>query len=65
VRDSGAFVEFDHTEGGLVAKGGGSPAHFEIVGADGRFVPASAEIAGQKVRVWSDAVPVPVSVRYA
>ncbi len=65
VRNGAAFVEFDYAGDGLVAKGGRSPSLFEIAGSDGRFVPAKAEIVGPKVRVWSDAVAAPLSVRYA
>ncbi len=38
---------------------------FEIAGEDGKFVPAEATIAGDKVTVSSDQVTAPKSVRYA
>jgi len=38
---------------------------FTVAGADGRFVQADAAIRGDRVVVWSDAVPSPVAVRYA
>lgn len=40
---------------------------FEIAGADKKFYPAKAKIAGRtnKVEVWSEQVPQPVAVRYA
>lgn len=58
-------VQFDHVGGGLVARGGGELQGFEVAGADGRFVPARAEIAGDRVLVSSPDVPEPVHVRYA
>jgi sialate O-acetylesterase len=56
-------VWFDHAGSGLVAKGGGLSG-FEIAGADGKFVAAKAEIAGETVIVSSAAVAKPVYVRY-
>ncbi|TSA32572.1 MAG: acetyl esterase [Verrucomicrobiaceae bacterium] len=38
---------------------------FAICGADRKWVWASAKIEGDAVRVWSDAIPEPVAVRYA
>ncbi|HHU97427.1 MAG TPA: sialate O-acetylesterase [Petrimonas sp.] len=38
---------------------------FAIAGADGRYHWANASIEDNKVVVWSDSVPEPVSVRYA
>jgi sialate O-acetylesterase len=40
-------------------------ASFAIAGEDRRFVWAEAEIRGDEVVVWSDAVPAPQAVRYA
>ncbi len=37
---------------------------FEVAGTDNRFVPAQAQIEGDSVLVWSDAVPQPKAVRY-
>jgi sialate O-acetylesterase len=56
-------VWFDHTDGGLVAKGGDLKS-FEIAGADGKFVAAQARIDNNTVVVTSSAVANPVSVRY-
>jgi sialate O-acetylesterase len=45
---------------------GGEPAGFAIAGADQRFVPARARIAGgNRVEVWSDEIQEPAAVRYA
>jgi len=57
-------VAFDHTGGGLVARGG-PLRRFAIAGKDRRFVWARAEIDGDSVVVWSPDVPHPVAVRYA
>ena len=59
----GLRVSFDHGEG-LTTRGGAEVAGFEIAGADGRYVPAEARIAGSTVFVSSAAVPSPRSVRY-
>jgi len=57
------LVEFDHAAGGLAARG--SLDAFTIAAADGRFVPAEAQIvAADTVAVWSPAVPDPVAVRH-
>ena len=56
-------VWFDHAEG-LHSKGG-AVLGFEVAGADGRFVPASATVQGTSVVVSSPEVSEPVRVRYA
>ena len=58
-----AAVSFSHTGGGLVAKGGELKG-FTIAGADGNFVPAEAEIQGDKVIVSNPEVSKPTAVRY-
>ncbi|HMP08578.1 MAG TPA: sialate O-acetylesterase, partial [Lacipirellulaceae bacterium] len=58
-----ARVAFDHVYDGLRANG--DLIGFEIAGADGRFVPAHAEIDGEEVVVSSDEVAEPTQVRYA
>lgn len=50
---------------GLQTNNGKPPAHFMIAGADKKFHPAVATIAGNTVVVSSPAVKKPVSVRYA
>jgi sialate O-acetylesterase len=57
-------VEFDHTDGGLVAKGGELKG-FSIAGNDRQWKPAQAEIVGETVVVSSPGVPEPAAVRYA
>jgi sialate O-acetylesterase len=56
-------LNFDYAESGLKAKEGGLK-EFRIAGADGKYVPAKAEIVGKQVVVSSPEVPSPVSVRY-
>jgi sialate O-acetylesterase len=56
---------FEHTGGGLQARGGGELTGFTIAGADGKFVPAQAKIEGKTVLVSSADVPEPAAVRYA
>lgn len=67
-------VQFDHAEGGLVAKPfqQGKPpvtvdrlAGFAVAGADKVYQWADARIVGNEVIVSSPQVPNPVSVRYA
>lgn len=48
-----------------VSESQGTPANFELVGKDGKFLPAQAKIEGGNVIVWSDAVKAPTAVRYA
>jgi sialate O-acetylesterase len=59
-----AILSFKHTDGGLLAQGGGALYGFTIAGADKKFVNAHAEIQGDKVVVWSPAVKNPVAVRF-
>ncbi len=56
-------VWFEHHAGGLVAKGGALTG-FEVAGADGKFVSATAKIDGNTVLVSSESVPEPKFVRY-
>ena len=64
--ENGAIrVEFEHTDGGLTAKGGDTLKGFAIAGADRKYVWADAAIDGDEIVVSSDAVASPVAVRYA
>jgi len=56
-------VLFEHHAKGLMAKGG-ELTGFEIAGADGRFVAATARIDGNTVVVTNETVPEPRFVRY-
>ncbi|AQQ71004.1 hypothetical protein SMSP2_01368 [Limihaloglobus sulfuriphilus] len=56
-------IFFDHTDGGLKAKGG-KLTDFEIAGEDNEFVPAQAVIEDSTVIVRNDAVKEPKNVRF-
>jgi sialate O-acetylesterase len=58
-------VWFEHAASGLRTRNGGPVTGFEIAGADGTYVPATAEIDGATVRVFSQSVEAPQAVRYA
>lgn len=58
-----AWISFSHVGGGLVAKDGDLKG-FTIAGADGKFLPAKAEIKGDKVSVSAEGVSAPKAVRY-
>jgi sialate O-acetylesterase len=58
-------LSFDHVGGGLVAKGGGANLeYFEVCGADGKWTPAKAVIAGKTVVISCDSVAKPLHARY-
>ncbi len=58
-------VSFTSTGSGLVTSDGEAPGDFAIAGADKKFVWAETKIEGNRVIVWSSAVPEPKYVRYA
>lgn len=60
----GVRLFFDHAGSGLKAKGGELKG-FEIAGADGKYVPASAKIDGVTIVVSSPEVSAPRHARYA
>ena len=64
VKGGEVVCAFTHADGGLVAKGGELKG-FVIAGADQKWVPATAKIAGDTVVVSSPDVKEPVAVRYA
>jgi sialate O-acetylesterase len=59
------ILSFSHTGSGLMIKGGGKLYYFSIAGADKKYVWAKTTIDGDKIIVWNDNLPNPVSVRYA
>jgi len=65
VADGEVRISFDHVGGGLATKDGQDLRGFAIAGADKQFVRAVAEVDGDMVVAWSDAVAEPVAVRYA
>jgi sialate O-acetylesterase len=58
-------VWFEHTTGGMSAKGGASLKGFEIAGADRKYAAADAAIEGNSIVVSNPAVAAPMYVRYA
>jgi sialate O-acetylesterase len=64
VEGSKALLSFKHLGGGLVAKDGPLRG-FEISSDGKKFVPAKAEIIGDKVVVSAEGIAVPSAVRYA
>ena len=64
LRDGAAVLRFDAADG-LRTSDGAPPTWFEIAGADGQYVEASAVIEGDTVVVSSEAVDEPVSARFA
>ncbi len=63
--DGGKIVlTFDHVGTGLDAIDDLDLTHFEIAGADGKFVPAKAAMVGEQVVVSAEAVPAPANVRF-
>lgn len=63
VKDGKVIVKFNHTQGGLKAKGE-SLIGFEIAGADRVWKPAETKIVGGQVEVSNGSIPAPVAVRY-
>ncbi len=58
-------LQFAHADGGLKSSDGKPLTHFEIAGADGKFVPAAASIEDGAVVVKAEGVPQPKQVRFA
>jgi len=56
-------VSFDHIVDGLTTNDGEAPSHFEIAGADEKFVPADAKIEGNTVVVETEGVAAAKYVR--
>ncbi len=67
MKAKGSKIEltFSNCGSGLTTNNGKELTHFAIAGADKKYVWAKAEIKGNKVIVWNDAITKPVSVRYA
>ena len=62
IEGSSMRVWFDHAESGLTSES--APAGFEIAGADGKFVPATAKIDGATAVVQAAGIAHPKYVRY-
>lgn len=57
------LVSFYHAEQGFEVCGD-EITNFEIAGADGRFVPAKAELRGSSIALSNEEIEVPVAARY-
>lgn len=58
-----AYLSFDYAEG-MTTSDGKPLRTFEVAGDDGLFYPAQAEIEKDNIKVWSDKVKNPKTVRY-
>jgi sialate O-acetylesterase len=65
IENEHAVVKFQHAGHGLKSLDGQPLRHFQVAGAEGKFVPAEAKIAGDTLRIHSAEVPEPRAVRYA
>ncbi|VAW23200.1 Sialic acid-specific 9-O-acetylesterase [hydrothermal vent metagenome] len=65
IENGKCYLGFNHTGGGLVAKGHLPLKGFVIAGTDKVFVEAQAKVEGGRVVVWSGKISQPVAVRYA
>ena len=65
IRGDKVICHFDAAAAGLKTRDGKPVGGFEIAGADGKFVPATATIEGETIVVTSPDVKAPVSMRYA
>ena len=58
-------LKFANADGGLISRDEKPLTWFAIAGADGKFVPADAKIAGDTVEVSASGIEKPVAVRFA
>lgn len=59
------ILSFTNIGSGLMAKGSGELSHFAIADSSKKFIWAKAEIVGDNIMVWNDAITEPIAVRYA
>lgn len=65
IEGNSIIMTFTETGSGLTSRDEAPLKHFAIAGNDRKFVWAEATIEGNKVRVSSEDVPLPMAVRYA
>lgn len=58
-----AYVSFDYAEG-LHSADGEPLRTFEVAEEEDRYVPAQAEVVGNRVKVWSEQIQHPRYIRY-
>ena len=63
IEDNQIRINFDYADKGL-SNDGRKLTHFTIAGRDSVFLPATAEIDGNSIVVWNEAVQNPIAVRY-
>jgi sialate O-acetylesterase len=63
IRGNQAMISFSHTDGGLMTEGGHLKG-FTISGDGENFIPANAEIKGERVEVSEPSIKMPKAVRY-
>ena len=62
-KNGAAYISFDYAE--ELSTSDGKPLRtFEVAGDDGLFYPAQAVVENGKIKVWSDKVKEPETVRY-
>ncbi len=64
IKGAQVTLQFDHTAKGLKSRDGKALNHFQIAGADKKFVKADARIEGKMVIVSSSEVAAPKAVRF-
>lgn len=65
IKRNKVIISFNNIAGGLVSRDGHSLSWFLIAGSDEKFIPAQADIKGNKVVVMSTNIQNPVAVRFA
>lgn len=65
IKEGKVVLSFDHVDGGLLTNDGKAPTCFQLIGANGRFENASAEIVGDKIVLTPKAIKDPKYVRFA
>jgi sialate O-acetylesterase len=66
VSGSTVVINFAHLGSGLVTGNGQAPGPFQVAGANGQYVTATASIiGGSTIQVFSSRVPTPKHVRYS
>ncbi len=65
IKGNRVILKFSNVGSGMIAKDGGELKYFAVADSSKKFVWAKASISGNKITVWSEAVSMPVAVRYA
>jgi len=65
IKNGEVVIHFAHTGKGLQLKKGESVEGFILADSEGNYLPAQAEIRGNTVAVWHDAITHPAALKYA